>query len=144
MELRNNSDFVHEQREDPTLSHAGDQATTPDQEIGDGARLPQGCRFEIRGDCLYRVVKKPQTAGGPPTIVGSTKAVVQAPAPARNTLDRPPQGGKDPPEGGTAVLLARHSPKIKTTVLLVQNASSLGQRRYLELPSSSCPWWVSL
>ncbi|XP_075779243.1 uncharacterized protein LOC142827525 [Pelodiscus sinensis] len=54
-------DFLEEQRNDPTLSRAWEQAGGP--ESRDRAPLggPQGPRFEIRGDLLYRLTQDPQT-----------------------------------------------------------------------------------
>uniref|UniRef100_A0A8C3IZK9 SCAN box domain-containing protein n=1 Tax=Chrysemys picta bellii TaxID=8478 RepID=A0A8C3IZK9_CHRPI len=60
-ELERDIDFVREQREDPTLSRAWEQATVPGPEEDTSTRPPQGPWFEIQRDCLYRVVQEPRT-----------------------------------------------------------------------------------
>ncbi|XP_065407431.1 uncharacterized protein LOC135972648 [Chrysemys picta bellii] len=60
-ELERDGDFLQEQREDPTLSRAWEQANNPVME-GDGTqRIPQGPRFEVWQDRLYRIAQEPQT-----------------------------------------------------------------------------------
>uniref|UniRef100_A0A674J7S6 Gypsy retrotransposon integrase-like protein 1 n=1 Tax=Terrapene triunguis TaxID=2587831 RepID=A0A674J7S6_9SAUR len=60
-ELERDIDFVKEQREDPTLSRAWEQAIVPGAGEDVPPRPPQGPRFEVQRDRLYRVVQEPHT-----------------------------------------------------------------------------------
>ncbi|XP_075771602.1 uncharacterized protein LOC142823854 [Pelodiscus sinensis] len=62
LELETAPDFLTEQRMDPTLQHAWDQAGTPDEQRQGEERAPQGPQFQVWGDRLYRVTR--EAAGG--------------------------------------------------------------------------------
>lgn len=107
-ELESNGDFLHEQREDPTLSRACEQASSPDQE-GVTPQPPQGSQFEVQRDCLYWVVKDPDpgehlTVAGPPQVAAGPPVLG-----SHDALGGTPEAEKDPAEGSVQVLLARHT-----------------------------------
>ncbi|XP_075753964.1 uncharacterized protein LOC142818437 [Pelodiscus sinensis] len=53
-------DFLQEQRNDPTLSRAWEQARVVTGEEDPKSETPRGPYFEVRNDRLYRVVKEPR------------------------------------------------------------------------------------
>lgn len=59
--LDTGGDFMREQGEDQSLSHAWEQVVAPEPNRKAEQRVPQGPRFEVREDRLYPVVRDPHT-----------------------------------------------------------------------------------
>lgn len=105
--LMNNRDFVQEQREDQTLSHAWDQIVTPDGEWSGDLGHHRDPTLKSTRDCSSN--KRPPTTEDAPAAVSSqdTLAGAMIPRPL-GAICQTLREREDASKGSCQVFLARH------------------------------------